>query len=128
MTSGEVVGALEIGGTHSSAARVDLAGGSIEPQSRMRVSLPADGGRSELRAAISRVASSIARPEVRRLGVAVPGPFDYSTGVSRITHKLQALYGVDLRSDLSGAVGLTDPAAVCFLNDADAFLLVTARG
>ena len=133
MTSAEVVGALEIGGTHASAARVELAGGSIEPQSRIRVSLSADGGRYELLAAISRAASSIARPEVRGVGVAVPGPFDYCTGMSKITHKLQRLYGVDLRSELCGAVRLTDPAAVRFLNDADAFLLGeswagTARG
>jgi glucokinase len=121
--SADVVGALDIGGTHASAARVDLAGGSIESRSRIRVSLPAEGGRSELLAAISRAASSIARPEVGRLGVAVPGPFDYRTGVSKIAHKLQGLYGVDLRSELCGAVALTDPAAVRFLNDADAFLL-----
>ena len=123
MSSAEVVGALDIGGTHASAARVELVGGSIEPHSRIRVSLPGDGGRSELLAAVSRAASSIARPDVSRLGVAVPGPFDYRTGVSKIAHKLQGLYGVDLRSELCEAVGLADPAAVRFLNDADAFLL-----
>jgi glucokinase len=123
VTSAEVVGALEIGGTHASAARVDLAGRSIEPRSRIRVSLPADGDRSELLAAVSRAASSIARPDVSRLGVAVPGPFDYRSGVSKIAHKLRGLYGVDLRSELSGVASLTDPTAIRFLNDADAFLL-----
>jgi glucokinase len=123
VNSADVVGALDIGGTHASAGRVDLTSGSIESRSRIRVSLPADGGRSELLAAISRAASSIARPHVSRLGVAVPGPFDYRAGVSKIAHKLQGLYGVDLRSQLCGALGVTDPAAVRFLNDADAFLL-----
>jgi glucokinase len=123
VTSAEIVGALDIGGTHASAARVDLAGGSIEPRSRIRVSLPADGDRAELVAAVSHAASSIARPEVGRLGVAVPGPFDYCAGVSKIAHKLRGLYGVDLRSELCAAVGFSDPAAVRFLNDGDAFLL-----
>jgi glucokinase len=123
VTSAEVVGALEIGGTHASAARVDLADGSIEPASRIRVSLSPDDGRFELLAALSRATSSIAEPEIGRLGVAVPGPFDYDTGVSKIAHKLHGLYGVDLRSELRGASGVTDPAAVRFLNDADAFLL-----
>jgi glucokinase len=123
VTSAEVVGALDIGGTHVSAGRVRLAHRSIEPASRIRLSLRADGGRSELLSAISRAASSIARPDVSRLGVAVPGPFDYCTGVSKIAHKLQGLYGIDLRSQLGGASGVTDPAAVRFLNDADAFLL-----
>ena len=123
MNSAELVGALDVGGTHASAARIKLAGRSIEPQSRIRVSLPPDGGRSELLAAIARAASSIAQPDVSRLGVAVPGPFDYCSGVSKIAHKLQGLYGIDLRSELCAAVRLRDPAAVRFLNDADAFLL-----
>jgi len=123
VNSANVVGALDIGGTHASAARVDLTVRSVEPRSRIRVSLPAAGNRSELLAAISRAASPVGRPDVSRLGVAVPGPFDYCTGVSKIAHKLQGLYGVDLRSQLCAAVGLTDPAAVRFLNDAHAFLL-----
>lgn len=123
MTTNGVVGALDIGGTHVTAGRVDLAAGSVEPRSRIRLSLPAAGTRSEPAAAISRAASSIARPDIQLLGVAVPGPFDYSAGVSRIAHKLEGLYGVDLRAELCGALGLTDPAAVRFLNDAEAFLL-----
>ena len=123
MTSNGVVGALDIGGTHVTAGRVDLTAGSVEPRSRIRVSLSAAGARSDPVAAISRAASSIARPDIHRLGVAVPGPFDYPAGVSRIAHKLQGLYGVDLRAELCGALGLRDPTAVGFLNDAEAFLL-----
>jgi glucokinase len=121
VTANGVVGALDIGGTHVTAGRVDLAAGSVDPGSRIRVSLPA--AHSEPVAAISRAASSIARPDIQLVGVAVPGPFDYSAGVSRIAHKLEGLYGVDLRAELSSALGLTDPAAVRFLNDAEAFLL-----
>ena len=123
MTSNGVVGALDIGGTHVTAGRVDLTAGSVEARSRIRVSLSAAGARSDPVAAISRAASSIARPDIHRLGVAVPGPFDYPAGVSRIAHKLQGLYGVDLRAELCGALGLRDPTAVGFLNDAEAFLL-----
>jgi glucokinase len=43
--------------------------------------------------------------------------------VSRIAHKLEGLYGVDLRSELCAMLGLQDPAGVRFLNDAEAFLL-----
>ena len=123
MTSDRVVAALDIGGTHVTAGRVDLTRASVEPRSRIRVALPAAATRAELVAAISRAGSSIARPDMGLLGVAVPGPFDYAAGVSRIAHKLQGLYGVDLRAELCGALGLTEPAAVHFLNDAEAFLL-----
>ncbi len=123
MSSDEVVGALDVGGTHVTAARVDVTAGAVEPGSGLRLSLPSSGTRSELLGAISRAATAIARPDVWRVGVAVPGPFDYSTGVSKIAHKLQGFYGLDLRAELCGALGLRDGEAVRFLNDAEAFLL-----
>jgi glucokinase len=85
--------------------------------------LSAASSRAELLRDISRAAISIARPEVGRFGVAVPGPFDYAAGVSQIEHKLRALYGVDLRSSLCEVLQIRDATAVRFLNDADAFVL-----
>lgn len=122
MTS-RTVGALDIGGTHVSAGRVDLASASVDPRSRLFEPLPPRGGRDSLLAGIVRVTRSIARPSIAGLGVAVPGPFDYTSGVSEMTHKLDGLRGVDLRSELYAASGLPDPAAIRFLNDAEAFLL-----
>jgi len=117
------MGALDIGGTHVSGGRVDLDSATLDPRSRVSENLPAGASRAELVAAISRVARSIAGPKLRRLGVAVPGPFDYAMGVSKIAHKLEGLHGVDLRSELVVASTLPDPAAIHFLNDAEAFLL-----
>jgi glucokinase len=123
VSAADVVGALDIGGTHVSAGRIDLLSATVDPATRVRVPLPRAGGREQLVAAILRAARSIAAPDVRRLAVAVPGPFDYSAGVSRIDHKLEGLRGVDLRSELCAALGLPDPSAAHFLNDADAFVL-----
>ena len=123
MTGGQAVGALDIGGTHVSAARVDIASAAVDPRSRISERLPNRGGHPELLAAVSRVTRSIADPGVAGLGVAVPGPFDYSTGVSEMTHKLAGLRGIDLRSELLAASELHDPGAIRFLNDAEAFLL-----
>ena len=120
MSSSEVVGALDIGGTHVTAGRVDVAARAVE--GRQRVPLARTASRAQVVAAVTGVTASIARDDVRRLGVAVPGPFDYATGVSRIAHKLHGLYGVDLRSELCGALRL-DGDDVRFLNDAEAFLL-----
>ena len=118
-----VVGALDIGGTHVSAGRVDVASTAVEPESRTSAPLPPGGGRAELLAAISEVARSIAAPAIDALGVAVPGPFDYERGVSEITHKLDGLHGVELRAELSAAAALPDAMAIRFVNDAEAFLL-----
>lgn len=117
------MGALDIGGTHVSGGRVDVASASLETRSRASEPLPAAAGRAELLACISRVTRSIAGPELRSLGVAVPGPFDYAKGVFEITHKLEGLHGIDLRSELHAAMSPPDSTAIHFLNDADAFLL-----
>jgi glucokinase len=123
VTGVHVVGALDIGGTHVSAARVDVASASVDPRSRTSERLPVQGGRAELVAAVTRVTRTIAEPGISSLGVAAPGPFDYSSGVSEMTHKLDGLRGVDLRSELLAASDLQDPTAIRFLNDAEAFLL-----
>jgi glucokinase len=54
--------------------------------------------------------------------LAMPGPFDFAAGVSRMRHKLPYLYGVDLRKKLAGCFGW-QPGQVRFLHDAAAFLL-----
>ncbi len=123
MTPGEIVGALDIGGTHVTAARVNVASASVDSRSRVRMSLCAPASGADVLAAIVRAATSIREPETRRFGIAVPGPFDYAAGVSLISHKLAGLYGIELRVELGNALGLSDPADVCFLNDAEAFLL-----
>jgi glucokinase len=54
--------------------------------------------------------------------LAVPAPFDYETGISRMTHKLPHLYGVDLRDALATLFGWL-PEQVRFMHDSAAFLL-----
>jgi glucokinase len=120
VSSDEIVGALDIGGTHVTFGRVDVAARTVE--NRERVPLAPAASRAEVVATITGAATSVARDDVRRLGLAVPGPFDYATGVSRIAHKLHGLYGVDLRSELCAALRL-ETDEVSFVNDAEAFLL-----
>src|SRR5207237_2105693 len=102
----------DVGGTHVSAARVDLAAATVDGSARF------DFDGDELGTLVD-AATSV---RADRLGVAIPGPFDYTRGVSAIRHKLQSLYGVDLRGELANALEIA-PGAVVFLNDADAFLL-----
>jgi predicted NBD/HSP70 family sugar kinase len=116
------VAALELGGSHVSAARVDVV--SERVTDRRSVPLDPFGGRAELLAGIVGAARLVANGATR-VGVAVPGPFDYDRGVCTIhgVGKLEALFGVDLRSDLSRVFAAADAASIRFLNDAEAFLL-----
>lgn len=115
------VAALDIGGTHVSAARIDPATGAADEFAR--ISFAPDADRETLVRALSDAAAAVATG-AGRLGVAVPGPFDYERGVCTIAGvaKLDALHGVDLRAVLASASALP-PSAVTFVNDAEAFLL-----
>jgi len=116
------IAALDLGGTHVSAAAVDPATGEV--RSLVRVDHAPDAARDELLDGIREAARAVAGPAVAAVGVAAPGPFDYERGICTIRGlgKLEALFGVDLRQELAAVFAL--PAeAVVFLNDADAFLL-----
>ena len=56
------------------------------------------------------------------IAVAVPGPFDYSNGISWLQHKFASWHGVNVRRHLASRFGIGEKD-VLFLNDADAFLL-----
>jgi glucokinase len=118
--SGAVVGALDIGGTHVTAGRVDVGSRTVDAETRVRLALPSAGEPPLER--IVEAAAGVATPEMSRFGIAVPGPFDYGAGISRISHKLLGLYGIDLRRELGAALDLPG-SAIAFLNDAEAFLL-----
>jgi glucokinase len=114
-----IVGALDIGGTHVTAGRVELSSARVDPGARVRLEFTR--GMTPLER-ILEVATAVATPQMRRFGVAAPGPFDYDAGVCLVTHKLPGLYGVNLRRELAQALGLAGEA-VSLLNDAEAFLL-----
>jgi glucokinase len=120
-----VIGALDIGGTHVTAARVDPGAEAVAAGSRRRFPLDPDGAREELVGGLLEAAASVAGPSTRGWGIAAPGPFDYERGVFRIRGlgKFEALFGVDLHAELFASLGLADDTPVRFLNDADAFLL-----
>jgi glucokinase len=119
-----VVGALEIGGTHVTTALVRVDARVVDGASMQRIDLPTDGTRDQLVRSIVAAARRLSRPEIARWGVATPGPFDYARGISAIrgVAKLDALYGVDLRAELSAGLDV-EPRNISFINDANAFLV-----
>ena len=114
--------ALDLGGTHVSAATIDLGSAAVLHASHARGVLSPDAGRGELLARIRETAHAARLDSAEAAGVAAPGPFDYARGICLLEHKLESLYGVDLRTELAGALRLP-PEAVRFVNDAEAFVL-----
>lgn len=122
MTPAGAVVALDIGGTHVSAATVDVGSATVFPASHVRAELVFGSCREELLDRICKTTRAARRGDIEAVGVAVPGPFDYARGICLLEHKLEALHGVDLRIELAAALALP-PENVRFVNDAEAFLL-----
>ena len=121
-----LIPALEVGGTHVSAAVVDLSTGQVLEPTRSRRPLGSDGPAADVIRTLLEVAAPVAAAAGGNatLGVAIPGPFDYARGIGRFAGvaKFESLTGLDvgaaLRAGLQGMV-----ARITFLNDADAFVL-----
>lgn len=120
--------ALDIGGSHVTAALVDSGNRRVCQGSRTVLSVAHDRPGTELtdswaRAAL--LAAAQATGDVTGIGVALPSPFDYASGVALHRHKFADLYGVNVREALQRAWAGTVLAQSrpVFGNDADLFAL-----
>ncbi|TCN35274.1 glucokinase [Kribbella orskensis] len=107
---------LEIGGSHVTAAVVSPAGWDVEVVERAKL----DSQRSADEIVAQLVAAAKQLPLASGLAVALPGPFDFATGIAwyRGVEKFDSLYGHDLGKSLRELLELD---RVVFLNDAEAF-------
>ncbi|ADB30563.1 ROK family protein [Kribbella flavida DSM 17836] len=121
---GVVYGALDVGGTHVTGALIAFDQRQPVVRSVTRVSLQPDGTAEHLLSTIASCADSLAGRSGMDWAVAVPGPFDHERGVAqyRSVGKFDALYGVDLRGELSARMQAR-PGSLTFVNDAEAFLI-----
>ncbi len=114
------VPALEVGGTHVSAALVDRTSWSVGPVRRREV----DGAAAaaQILAGWTEAGHALGAPDDAVWAVAMPDPFDYEHGTGRFAGvaKFEALDGVDIGAALVAALPAAD---VVFCNDADAFAL-----
>jgi glucokinase len=117
---------LEIGGTHVTAALVAppllSTTWTVVPGSITRRSLHSGSSADDLLDALAAAANSLGHDHSRRWGIALPGPFDYSTGVGqyRDVGKFDQLRGINVGAELAERLNHS-PKNMAFLNDADAF-------
>jgi glucokinase len=114
---------MDIGGTHATAARVDVETRSILNGESFREPLDGRASAHDLLSAIIRCATRLTAQPATHWAIALPGPFDYELGIARYTGvgKFDALNGTDLRAAL--APHLPSAAQISFFNDADAFTI-----
>lgn len=121
-----IVLGVDIGGTHITAAQVDLEDGSLIQQSVKRSAIDSKASREEIYNVWCQVikdAFGNNLNENSKIGIAMPGPFDYENGISLIKDqdKYQSLYQLNIKQELAQRLNL--PAAnIKFVNDAAAFM------
>lgn len=115
---------LEIGGTHVTAALVDQhdGGWTVRESSLLRRPLDAHESAEVILDVVARAGRLLGDSHDTRWGVALPGPFDYESGIGRYEDvgKFEALNGIDVGARLASKLGPL-AATITFLNDADAF-------
>jgi glucokinase len=116
-----LVPVLEVGGTHVTAALVDLRQDAPAVPATVRTPLAHDGSAADILDSLAESARSVPAGPGAVWGVAVPGPFDYGAGVAwyRDVGKFDSLYGVDVGAELAGR--LSGAGGFAFVNDAEAF-------
>lgn len=124
MNNSYVIGA-DIGGSHITAALVDLASGVVVDDCKFKEPVNAGADAKDIlthwTACISRVLA--ANTEVAAIGIAMPGPFDYPGGISLIRDvaKYESLYGMNIREELTASLEFSK--GIYFENDASCFAL-----
>ncbi|MFD8425425.1 ROK family protein [Streptomyces sp. NPDC059466] len=115
---------LDIGGTHVTAAVVDPATSRPVPSSVLRRPLGSGATADSILDVIAHAALELPAGHRPYWGVAIPGPFDYDTGMGRFTGvgKFETLSGVDVGAGLRQRLGHR-AERLRFLNDADAFAI-----
>ncbi|RZJ23610.1 MAG: ROK family protein [Acinetobacter sp.] len=117
---------IDIGGSHITAALVDLeTGGLIQKPVKRRVVNSAAPKEEILSAWVEVIKDAFGKDLSgnERIGIAMPGPFDYNNGISLIKdqEKFKALYHTNVKLELAQRLKL-QPSAIRFINDAAAFM------
>lgn len=126
-----VVG-VDIGGSHITAAVIDMQQKSLLQHTLVRQSLNARAESDIIfdhwKWAIAASIELLGEP-VSLIGIAMPGPVDYVQGVSYIRgqQKYETLYGLNLKTALSERLGI-DPSQIYMANDAACFMQGEADG
>ena len=127
----QIVG-VDVGGSHITAALVDLETRSLVPGTLQRNQVDSHGSASKIIAAWSFVIGNVMKfssTGKTKIGMAMPGPFDYENGISlmKSMNKYEALYELNVKKLLAAKLGLT-LEDIFMRNDAESFLAGEVMG
>lgn len=118
---------VDIGGSHITAVAVDMADNRIISGSRAESPVDNKAEADQILTVWSDTLKQVMRGiqifNLRGIGFAMPGPFDYVRGICLIrgVPKYEKLYGVNVGKAISSRLGLPCDCRVRFMNDASSF-------
>ncbi len=118
---------IDVGGSHISAALVDMETSALVSGSYVRKEINTQGSVNEIIdnwCEVIQQAQKFDGTSSGKIGIAMPGPFDYPNGVSLIKdqNKYDILYKLNVKELLAEKL-LMQAEDIRFLNDAECFLL-----
>jgi glucokinase len=117
----------DIGGSHITCAGIDLVSGKIIKETITGRSVNNQASSDEIIGiwsdAVSAVLSKVEAANVKGIGFAMPGPFDYVKGICYIkgVAKYESLYGINIKDAIAAKLGVSDDFLIRFMNDASSF-------
>lgn len=122
----EFILGVDIGGTHISAAIVNKLDWKIIPNNVVRNHVFSQGNAKTIFQTWANTINSClesSNPRVKHIGIAMPGPFNYESGISLMTgqSKYDKLYNLNVKAALATLIGIPE-SNIHFINDAAAFL------
>ncbi len=121
-----IIAGADIGGSHITVALIDISTRKIVKNTRRRKAINSGKNAEEILNSWSAVmldSFKAANIKPSKIGIAMPGPFDYVNGISYIRdqNKYDALYGLNVKEKLAEKleIGVSD---ILIVNDAACFL------
>lgn len=118
---------VDIGGSHISSVLVDRETSQMVPESLAEQKVDNQASADEILSgwavALRKTMSCAAVDELAGIGFAMPGPFDYQTGVALMKNvaKYDSLYGINVGNELKKRLNLPVEMPFLYLNDALSF-------
>ncbi len=121
-----LIGGVDIGGSHITVALIDLKGRKVIDNTWKRSNIDSNGNSDAILdswAAIIKESFKAGNIKPSKIGIAMPGPFDYTNGISYIRNqnKYDSLYGINIKEKLSQRLDISADS-ILIVNDAVCFL------
>ncbi len=125
----ELAVGLDVGGSHVSGGLVALTQGGLIPGSYVEKQLESGSTAGEVLntwvSIIHHIVETSREENISKIGIAVPGPFDYRKGIALYegVFKYDSLFGVNIKQYLLSHLKNGEELSIDFINDATAFAL-----